>query len=220
MGAANALESMGGGPQAHDRFAGVEVVLEVLHLFLRKVLEAQEDDHEVGCFQGLEAGDIGASGLDEAGLLVGGEENAALEAVVFRQDPAEGGQGLFAAVFVITGDEDDVFALAGSGLALPDHTVGVFSEAVLGGEDQKRSNDDWNFQHDVSVCLGGLQWHFASFDFQKDRLPVQTNQPICSSRIRPPSCVFAVLPSLRSLPGERTYFFYLQGKGKSVDMNI
>ena len=142
VGVPGSIEGVSRCSETHDGLAGIEVVDEVLHLFVREVLETQEDDHEVGRFQVRETRDPGAAGLDEAGLLVGGEEDAALEAVVLRQDPAERGKGLLAAVLVVTGDQHDVLALAGAGFALPDHSVGMRSKGELAGEDQQRRKGD------------------------------------------------------------------------------
>ena len=52
-------------------------------------------------------------GFDEAGLGVGREEDAALEAVVLREDPRQRRQRFLGAVLVIAGEKDDVLAVAG-----------------------------------------------------------------------------------------------------------
>ena len=66
--------------------------------------------------QRLEPRDVRAARLDEAGLRIGGEEHAALEAVVPREDARQRGQRLFRAVFVVAGEEDDVLAGARPGV--------------------------------------------------------------------------------------------------------
>ena len=56
------------GPESDHRAAAIEVVGDVLHLVVREILEAQEDDEEVGGLQRLEPGDVRAARLDEPGL--------------------------------------------------------------------------------------------------------------------------------------------------------
>ena len=70
-----------------------------------KILEAQEDDQQVGRLQRLEPGDVRAAGLDEAGLRIGREEDAALEPVVLRQNPRQRRQRLLGAVLVVAGQK-------------------------------------------------------------------------------------------------------------------
>ena len=104
------LERVRRGAEADHRAAAIEVVDDVLHLGVGKILEAQEDDQEVGGLERLEPGDVRAARLDEAGLRVGREEHAALEAVVLRQDPRQRRQRFLGAVLVVAGEEDDVLA--------------------------------------------------------------------------------------------------------------
>ena len=76
------LKTMGGGSQSYDRFARGEIVLDVLHLVVLKRLKSSEEDHQVGRLQRSQAGDVIAARLDGAILGVGGDEEAALEAVM------------------------------------------------------------------------------------------------------------------------------------------
>ena len=94
-------------------------------MIIRKSLEAGEQNHQIGILEVLETGDVITARLDGAVLWVGGHKITALESVMFGQDSCECRQGFFPTVFVITGDEDDVFSLSRSRLTLPDHPVGM-----------------------------------------------------------------------------------------------
>ena len=106
--------------QTHDGAAAFEVGDEGFHLFIGPVLEAGKDDHEVGGVEGVHPGDVVVAEFDGAGLGVRAEEDGAFEAVAFGEDAGEGGKRFLGAVFVVAGDEDDVFADAGAGAALVD----------------------------------------------------------------------------------------------------
>ena len=56
------------------------------------------------------------------------------ETMALYQDPGEGGQGLLGAVLVVAGDEDEVFAFAGSAPAFVD-------KRSLGLEELERSEE-------------------------------------------------------------------------------
>ena len=119
------LERMRRGAHPDHWFAGVQVVLDVLHLIIGEVLEAQEDHHQVSCLQCFESGDVVATRFDKSRLLVGCHQERALEAVPFSEDASERRQGFFATILVVAGDEDDVFALARTSVTLPYDGVGV-----------------------------------------------------------------------------------------------
>ena len=107
---------MGGGAQADDGDAPVHGVHEVLEVGLRPLAEAGEDDDGVGLVQ--------FCGVRKRLLVVGvnrfaavggeGEEHGAGEAVALAEDFPQHGQALFAAVFLVSADEDDGFSLAGA----------------------------------------------------------------------------------------------------------
>ena len=80
------LERMRSRAQSDHWFAGVQVVLDVLHLVVGKVLEAQEHHHQVRGSEGFETGDVAAAWINGAGLWVGGHQECALEAEALRQD--------------------------------------------------------------------------------------------------------------------------------------
>src|SRR5205823_146297 len=96
----------------------IEVIDDRLHLFGGQILEAREDDHEVGALQRLRSGNIRFAGLDGARLGVDAEKDRAFEAVMLREDARQRWQRLLRLVFVIAGDEDDMLALAGAAGAL------------------------------------------------------------------------------------------------------
>ena len=126
------------GAEADDRAAAVQVVGDVLHLVVGKILEAQEDDEQVGRLQRLEPGDVRAAGLDEAGLRIGREEHAALEAVVLRENPRQRRQRFLRAVFMIAGEKHDVLAVAGTLVALVDDEVGILRRRRSGEQRDER----------------------------------------------------------------------------------
>src|SRR6185312_16784528 len=53
------LKSVRGGAQAADRFAGVDVVDEILHLLRRGAAKTGEHDHQIRVLKGLHVGDVG-----------------------------------------------------------------------------------------------------------------------------------------------------------------
>lgn len=135
------FEGVGGGAEPDDGTAAVEVVDEVLHLLVGPVLEAGVDDHEIGVIEDFNAGDVGVTGIDVA-VLVNAEEDRAFEAVMFREDARESGEGFFGAVFVVVGDEDDVFAGAEAFFgAFEDEGVGLEES---GGEEE---SEEGGFVH-------------------------------------------------------------------------
>ena len=99
-------------PRAHaHRSAGLHVVVNVLHLFVGETAEAGQNDHEIGRFKILQAGNVAALvGIDLAGLGINGEQHRALEAMMLRQDLRQLRQGLFGAILFIATDQHNVFA--------------------------------------------------------------------------------------------------------------
>ncbi len=102
-----------------------------------------EEDDEVGFREFFDAGDVvrlegvflplrwvgGHGRIDEA-FLVDGEEDGGVEAVMRGQDFREHRYGLLAAVFLIGGDEDDVFSFSrafAAGVGEPCFVFGVSS---------------------------------------------------------------------------------------------
>ena len=103
-----------------------------------KVLEPQEDDHQVGGAQRLEPGDVGAARLDESGLRVGREEHAALESVVPGEDPRQRRQRFLGAVLVVAGEKDDVLAGARALRAFVDDEVRIWRrERAAAGRERR-----------------------------------------------------------------------------------
>ena len=127
------LETVGGGAQADDGAGAVEIGNEVVHLLLGPVLETGENDHQVRFFHLFDAGYVVGSRLDLS-LGVHAENDGAFEAVAFCQDPCQGGKGLFGAVLMIAGDEDEVLALAGTAVAFIDEGRIGF-EQLAGGKE-------------------------------------------------------------------------------------
>ena len=63
------------GAKADYRSAAIEVVDDVLHLVVWKVLESEKHDEQVRCLESLEACDVGTSWFDEPGLRIRREEH-------------------------------------------------------------------------------------------------------------------------------------------------
>jgi len=109
----------------------------VLHLVIGEIEEAGKDKHEVGILEGFEAFDVGSAGFDET-VFIDTEADGGFKAVVFGQDAGEGGAGFFGAVFVVGGDEDEVFSFAGAGFAF----VGDLGRD--GQEGEEKEQDYWH----------------------------------------------------------------------------
>src|SRR5262245_34851379 len=83
------LERVRGGAETHDRSAAIEIVHDVTHLGVRKILKAQEDHQEIRGAEDVETLNVRAAWFDEAGLRIGRDEHAATEAVAPREDACE-----------------------------------------------------------------------------------------------------------------------------------
>ena len=108
----------------------------MLHLIVREILEAQEDDHQVGILQRLEPRDLRIARGDEAGLGIDREEHAALEAVPLREDPRQRRQRFLGSVLVIARKQDDVLARTWTLAPLVDDEMGVLGSRDRGSEQQ------------------------------------------------------------------------------------
>src|SRR5262245_33979475 len=72
--------------KAHDRSTASQIVGDLLHLVVGKILEPQEDDEKIGRLERVEPRDVRTARLDEPGLRISGEEDAALKTVMLRQN--------------------------------------------------------------------------------------------------------------------------------------
>ena len=62
---------MGGGAHAEHRPARLQVIVDELHLLVRKIAEAGGDDHQVGGPERFQAGDVVMKiGIDQTGLRI------------------------------------------------------------------------------------------------------------------------------------------------------
>ena len=130
-------EGVGGGAEAHDRLAGVEVVGEVRELRIGKLAETSADDEEVGRFQSIGTGDVVlVIGIDVAALGIDGEEDRAIEAEALAEDLGKHRAGFLAAVFFIARDEDDFFAIGGPSFG------GEVQPFLRGGVEGEGSGDE------------------------------------------------------------------------------
>ena len=89
-------------------------------------------------FELLDSRDIVGARLDLS-LRVHSENDGALEAMAFCQDPGEGGQGLLGAVFVVACHKDEVFSLTRAAVAFVD-------EGSLGAEGTAEGEETDNEQ--------------------------------------------------------------------------
>ena len=106
------LEGMGAGAQRHDRHPAAVGVDEVLHLRVRPGAIAQEHDDPVGRVERLGAGQRLAVFRVDRPVGIDGEEHRTFEPVPLAKNFCQHRQPLFAAVFLVSGEEDDVLALA------------------------------------------------------------------------------------------------------------
>ena len=94
------------------------------HLLIGQVEETRENHEKVRLFQRFQTVDFGGSRLDVA-IGIHAKDNRALESEMFREDTRERGAGFLRAVFVVAGEEDDVFALPRSRPAFIDDGRGA-----------------------------------------------------------------------------------------------
>ena len=111
---------MGRRPQADDRLARLDVIDNVLHLFVGQLAKAGEDHQQVGRVEGFQSGDVLRAGIDQPGLGIDGEEHGTLAAVACGEDLGQLRDQFFAAVLIVGGDEHNVLARERSRLALQD----------------------------------------------------------------------------------------------------
>ena len=113
------IEGVGRCTQRDNGPPGVGVVNDLLHLGVGQFTKAGEEHHEIGVGQGIQAGNVvQGGGVDFATFLVDGEEHGTRETVPHGQNLGHLWHALFRAVFLVTGDKDNVLALAGAFLAL------------------------------------------------------------------------------------------------------
>src|SRR5205807_2124141 len=123
------VECMRRGPHADNRPAGFQVIDDMLHLLVRQIAEAREDNHQVGRVERLQAGDVVANiWINRAVPGVNGEEDRALVAMMPGEDPGQLRQSFLGAIFLIAADEDNVLTFTGT------------IEAVVGDPRVRRSS--------------------------------------------------------------------------------
>jgi hypothetical protein len=133
------VEGVGRGPHADHRLAGLEIVVDLLHLLVGQVAEASGDHHQVGLPQGLEAGDVGGGvGADLTRRRIDGVEHGAGEAVVLRQNLRQLREALLAAVLLVAADEHDLLPLPRA-LATVHHKPRISS---MGGDTSQHGEKD------------------------------------------------------------------------------
>jgi len=130
------------------RATGVEIGCDVPHLLVGQHAEAGEHDHEIRARQRLQPGDIVALyGIDNAGLPVDGKQHGASEAVPRSEDLRQQRHRFLGFVFLIAGDEYDVFTGPGEA-RLP------FEKSPRqGGRSCARVADVEKYQHSHHQCL-------------------------------------------------------------------
>ena len=136
-------EAVIGSSKSDDGLSRIEVSHDFFQLVIGKGQQAGHDDDKVGGSKVFQPRDvvflkllflsffrIDRHGWINFAFFIYPEKDSAIEAVMFAQDPRHHGQGLFAAVFLIRGDENDVFSFAGSGIAWIDEPFGTFRHGM------------------------------------------------------------------------------------------
>jgi hypothetical protein len=110
--------------------------------------EAKEQKHHVGILKHFHAGNLGGTRLDMA-IVIQTKEHGALEAVAMGQNTGNRRACFLAAVFVVTGNEYNVLALADSRLSLISEGLGLKQrrEATQGATGHQEVKD--RFHQDV-----------------------------------------------------------------------
>src|SRR5262249_40128615 len=138
------VEGVSRGAQADHRLARLDVIDDVLHLLVGQVAEAREDDHQVGGLQRLQAGDVLLVVRVDRAVRIDGEQDGALETVMFGQDLGQLRQRLLGAVLLVAADQDDVLAFARP-VAAFDHqprVVRPYGRTRQHGQRQNRPNPE------------------------------------------------------------------------------
>ena len=120
------VEAMSGGAESDGGAAALVVIDEKIGFFVGEAHEAGVEEEEVGGFESFHAGNGFGAGFDVA-VFIDAEKDGAFEAVMLGEDLGDERAGLFGTVFVVVGDEDDVFAFAGA--------FGAFINKRRGGEE-------------------------------------------------------------------------------------
>ena len=121
-------EGVGGRADADDRLARLDVFDDVPHLLVGQIAEPREDNHQVGRFEGLQAGNVvQVFGVDRAGGRIDGKQHGTLEPVPLGEDLAQLRQGFLGAILLVAGDQHDVLSLARPVVAVED------DPGILGG---------------------------------------------------------------------------------------
>lgn len=81
------------------------------HLLVGQIEETREDHEEVGLFESCKSGDTGRSRLDESTRIVT-EDDQTGEAEAFCENPGKRRTCFPGPILVVTGEQDDVFALS------------------------------------------------------------------------------------------------------------
>ena len=144
-GLGRAREGMGGGAEADDRLAGVQIVGEARDLVIGQLTEAAADDHQVGRVERLGAGEVLLEiRVDVSTIRVDGEKHHTVESVFLAEDLGQHRAGFLAAVFLVTGDKDDFFTVGGASFGREGQPVG----GVAGGASEKKSGK----RHENGFC--------------------------------------------------------------------
>src|SRR5690348_6462376 len=103
----------------------------------------------VGMIELLQAGNVvQRAGIDLARLFVDRKEDGAGEAMLFGEKLGQHRHRFFGAIFIVAGDEDDVFAFAGAVAAL------IFDPRIVGSaglSKESQSQNDCSSEGEESV---------------------------------------------------------------------
>ena len=127
-----AIEAMGGGAEPDGGASTLEVSDKGVGLIIGELHEAGVKEEEVGFLEDVDVRDGGAAAFDVS-AFVHSEKDGAFEAVMLGEDLGDERAGFLRTVFVIVGNEDDVFAFARAFSAFVDERRG--GEEAGGGHE-------------------------------------------------------------------------------------
>jgi len=128
-------EGVGGGANADDRLAGIEVFCKPRELVVGQLPEASADDQQVRGVQRPGAGDVVLEvRVDVAAVRIDRKEHRRLEAMLLAEDLRQHRHRLLGAIQLIACDENDRFAFASTA------RTGSDFEVALGGGDRAEAS--------------------------------------------------------------------------------
>ena len=131
-------KGVGRGAHSDDRLARVEKLGKVRNLIFGELAKTCPDDHEIGRIERLGPGNVLLKRrVDVAALGINREKDGAVETVLLTQDLCQHRESLLGAVFLVSRDKDDLFAVGGAFFGRKVEPVGgKGGDAGNGGDDE------------------------------------------------------------------------------------